>query len=375
MQPSARTESRKPFRFRFRLWEKKRGARRTGSKWMGGAGETLFWVAMFLVGVMALSELLVAHWGARESTSRGASWGLWLMLLVVVSLIGFGLGGIVYTLLQVGTSAERRSDLARRAARLGPTAEHSETTPVYPAIPSEENLTDSPGVRLSYRLPVIESPSIQLVLVAVLSLLWNSIVAVLLVLVANQIPPGTWSGWSLGVVLLFAAAGGAALYYLVRLLVVTTATGPTSVEISDLPLYPGRRYRVYVAQMGQHPVSNMQLSLVCDERVSYRQGTDTRTESRRVIQQEVFSRTDVQARAGLPFEYECEMLVPSHVMHSFQASHNSIEWKLLIRGQSKRWPPFESCFPVIIYPPATSQLPQRHESAEQTNHDHNRKIG
>lgn len=354
MPQPARTESRRPLRSRFRLWEKKRGARRTGSKWMGGAGETVFWVAMFLVGVMALSELIIAHWGDRQSASQGTSWGLWLLLLVFVSLIGCGLGGIVYTLLQVGTSAERRLALARRAASLAPAPEHPDSNEDFPCIPSDENLTNSPGVRLRYRLPVVESPGAHLLLIAILSLLWNGVVAVLVVLVANQIPPGAWTGWSMVVVLIFAGMGVAALYYLIRLLLLSTALGPTSVEVSDHPLIPGRRYRVYVAQMGQQPVNRMQLNLVCDERVSYRQGTDTRTESRRVFQQEIFVRNDVQVRPGLPFEYECDLAIPSNVMHSFLAAHNGVEWKLMIRGEAKNWPPYERCFPIVIFPPATS---------------------
>jgi hypothetical protein len=61
-------------------------------------------------------------------------------------------------------------------------------------------------------------------------------------------------------------------------------------------------------------------------------------------------RGDLPVRPGLPFEHECELSIPQNVMHSFHASHNWIEWKLVVRGEPRRWPPYERSFPVIVYP-------------------------
>ena len=49
----------------------------------------------------------------------------------------------------------------------------------------------------------------------------------------------------------FAAIGILSLYYWLRLLLLATAIGPTSLEISDHPIYPGHRYRVYLTQAGR----------------------------------------------------------------------------------------------------------------------------
>ena len=46
----------------------------------------------------------------------------------------------------------------------------------------------------------------------------------------------------------------------------------------------------------------------------------------------------------------CDVVVPASAMHSFQAPHNAIHWKLVVRGRPRRRTPFERTFPVIVYP-------------------------
>ncbi len=100
---------------RFRWWEKKRGSRQTGSKILGGAAEALFFAVLFFVGILALTELVVLRLFADSHGFLTDGWGLWLSGLVLASLILIGAGGLIYTAMMTGTSAERRSALAKRA--------------------------------------------------------------------------------------------------------------------------------------------------------------------------------------------------------------------------------------------------------------------
>src|SRR5689334_1206328 len=101
----------------FRLWEKKRGQRRTGSRLVGGLGEGLFFGSLFVLGIAGLSSILAERLSSTaEDVQLG--FGFWVIVLVSSSLTILGAGGFVFSVLQVGASRERRSAMARRAERM-----------------------------------------------------------------------------------------------------------------------------------------------------------------------------------------------------------------------------------------------------------------
>ena len=75
-----------------------------------------------------------------------------------------------------------------------------------------------------------------------------------------------------------------------------------------------------------------------------------RTETRRVYQDRCFVRTNFEIAQGIPFESRCSVRVPPEAMHSFQASHNEVSWKLLVRGSVHGWPDYEREFQIVVNP-------------------------
>ena len=100
----------------FRFVEKKRGRRRTGSNLVGSLGEAIFCGSLFLLGTLLLSILMGAYLARPTPEQFGCGVGGWLLILVTSSSVVLGGGGLIWTVLRVGTSAERRSALATRAA-------------------------------------------------------------------------------------------------------------------------------------------------------------------------------------------------------------------------------------------------------------------
>ena len=37
-------------------------------------------------------------------------------------------------------------------------------------------------------------------------------------------------------------------------------------------------------------------------------------------------------------------------MHSFHSANNSVNWKLVVRGEVAHWPTFERGFSIVVYP-------------------------
>ena len=328
---------------RLRLWEKKRGHRTTGSTRLAAAGETLFFLALSIAGVVTLAQLFVLRFAWHSENWLTTNVGLCLSFLLLVPLSVVSAYKAIYHALTAGNSAERIAALTNRAKNSELLADvRALGTTTLPTIPCDANLTNSPGIRLPFRLPSATSSSWRLAIVAGFCLLWNSAVAVLAIWAfqsANfhlmDLFTGSW--WTLFriVVLVYLTIGILATRYLFELLAKTAAIGPTSLEVSALPMRLGNEYRVFLSQSGHLHIDWLELKLVCDEEVSFTDGTDTRSESRRVFESEVFRHDNFEILPSEPFHCECPLDVPCDGMHSFVSGHNAVTWKLVVRLQPK----------------------------------------
>ncbi len=424
----------------FRLFGKKRGHRRTGSKALATAGESLFFAFLLAIGsvflVVLLAKWVVPEWRAnhefieqaaivldkriaedrdsdgklvfrpearieyevnnrqlqtwtydvarawlssREDAQRmldridvgreyycwydpldptravlvrGYSWWFWLLLLVPAGFIVIGGIGLIHALWQWGKSSEH---LAARGqlGRIDFLEELHTTSKDFPAIPSDTDLTNSPGTHLKYRLPIHTSQGWRLFTATTACLLWNGIVAMFIVVAIHK----HWRGeaeWRLDLFIVpFMIVGGFLIYYFVRELLIATGVGPTLLEISGHPLWPGKTYQLFFEQSGHLTINRLEVTLECEELSTYRQGTDARTDRRLVYCQQLFRTDNVEIRPAEPFSATCELPIPLGVMHSFKADHNEVQWKLVVCGHPEGWPDFERRFPVVVYPPSS----------------------
>ncbi len=287
---------------------------------------------------------------------RGYRWWVWAVLALPVLFVLIGAGGLLFSLLHWHTSAERRAILARRAAARELLRGNGRAAPEYPTVPEEAGINDSPGTKLRYRLPIATSPGWALFGTFLGCAGWNG--TLLLVMAVN----GHFAGipdWSTILFLLpFAAVGALLVAALVRQLLRTTGVGPTQVELSDHPLHPGARYEVFISQSGRLPLDSLELQLRCEEQATYREGTNTRTETRGVYAQRLYCGEDLKGQRSAPFQATCELVVPPGVMHSFKSEHNSVTWRLVVQGRLAGRRDYRRDYPVIVFP------------AEQTNgHD------
>ena len=276
---------------------------------------------------------------------REGRWWVWLAFTVPASFVVIGAGGLIYSLLRWGRSAEQRAAMTQRVQErdfLG------RGRRVYPSVPRGADMTNSPGTRLRFRLPMATSPGWALFGTFAFCLIWNGLVSVFLVIAIRSHVAGE-PDWFLTIFIIpFALIGLGAIVVLFRQLLVTTGIGPTLVEISNHPLAPGQRYRLFLSQSGRLTINSMRVSLVCEETATYRQGTDTRTETQEVYRQELLRREGFDIQSGLPFEAELELDVPAEAMHSFKAAHNEIGWSLAVEGDVLGWPDYKRSFSVVV---------------------------
>ena len=315
---------------------------------MGNVGEAVFFFVLLAVGCLALAGLIAQHISGADAVAVGFSF--YLVLLVVVSFVIAGGVGLAYTLLNTGMSPERRRTITRRAARSDAVGRAEERQPALNAVPDDSNITNSPGTKLAYRLPVATTSTLRLFAAAVVCLTWNSVVVVLAVLAGS----GRYAGGPTSLLLIasipFLAIGAWSIYFFLRELLHFTGIGPTSIEVSDHPLRPGRTYEMVIVQAGRLSVKSLQVRLICDEEATFRQGTDVRSETCRVASEVVLAGRDFQIRPDAVFEQSSSFTVPATAMHSFQSEHNSVLWKLLVSGDVVGWRSFQRTFPVVVLP-------------------------
>lgn len=426
----------------FRIWEKKRGSRRTVSRVVATVGETFFFSALFFFGVIftamagastwletwpirsmfpevanvkgegiiqeirvvevgsddyprfkpealvliELPERNYLRWTLRRNEitfateeeawqrldgykpgwiypawhdpdrpaqsivlERTPAYGLWVIFLVLISFIVIGGIGLIYTLLLMGTSVERRAAMAKKAKTLELLRE-SMPAATFPSIPNDANLTNSPGVRLAFRLPIEVSPGWWLLATLIFSLLWSGMAAVFFIAALGKHLAGN-PDWLLSIVALpTTAIALAAIYQFLREVTNQTRVGPTGLEISNHPLYPGKEYRVFVTQAGKMKVKQLRITLICEEAATFLQGTDVRSETKRVFEEEVAVARGFEIKPGMPFEADYQLKVPEGSMHSFKSDHNAIHWKLVVQINADHSTRLSRSFPIVVYP-------------------------
>jgi len=280
---------------------------------------------------------------------RDWQWENFFALTIPVSLIFMGLGMMIHvmTLPRIGGSKELAAVQTSTRSRL-----EGEFIPQgdFPYIPSVADFEDSPGIRLPYRLPMIDSPAWKLGVLSAVTLIWNAGCVIFLTIVACSFLQ-TLADWLLFCYLLpFLGIG---IWLLIHTLVEfrnATVVGPTILEISTFPLFPGRMVRIFLSQGGELPLQWLNVVLVCEEEAVFTHGTNTRREKLRVYQRLVFGEERVDITSNRAFDVEFPLEIPQEAMHSFIAPHNQINWRLIIQGKIGKFPMFERVFPLIVYP-------------------------
>lgn len=284
--------------------------------------------------------------------SRDSGWWAWLLaLLLPGALVVFGGSGLARAMRRWGRSEEAIAATAGLSNLLGRTAP---ALPGPPGVPPCDDLVNSPGTLLRYRLPIESPENWALTGIGLFALLWNTVLAVLAVGAGFDLARGGRDWLLLAVLVPCCAVGIAAVAAFIRGLVLATAVGTTHVEIADHPLLPGRRYDVMIAQGGSGVLRELTATLELEESATFRQGTDTRCERLAVKRLAIAAWHDVRLEPGKIFETRFTVGIPADAMHSFAADHNAVRWRLVIRGAPARWPPFTRTFPLVVFPPPRS---------------------
>lgn len=320
---------------------------------VGQVGEAFWFATICAFGVLSLSTLVAWQVFSPETHLFSVGYGFWLLVLVSCFFIGIGSVGFFFRVVRVAYSDEHRNVMAKTALPIPlgmDEIEDDRGSP--PMVPRLHAYTDSPGVKLAYRLPADRPEVRELVLGSIFVLAWDALVAAVVAVAFSRWLRGQFDLFVIALLLpAFGYIGFRVNRWFFRRFRIALGIGPTTLEIDHLPLRAGRAYRLLVVQYGRLALKKLSVSLVCDEVATYHWGTDTRTDRQEVWRTSVIDQGRSRIDWGRPLEIEGSVTVPTDAMHSFQSPHNAIQWKIVVEGEASRWPSYCRSFPVVVYPP------------------------
>ena len=262
--------------------------------------------------------------------------GLWFMLFTLLfPLVGFSL--VAWGIVRV---IRRRRE---RAGLIG----LSEGAPQSsaPAVPD-----DVPG---PVELKPAQGRIAKLVFIGIFSLIWNGFVwSMIGFAIMPDILKGSGEAWfGLLFLSLFAIIGlgliGAFVHQLLAL------TNPRlRLIVNRRTFRPGDLLELEWECSGNPSrLTSLTIAIEGRESATYTRGTDTSTDTH------VFERTPLanldDAVAILSGRVKIQLSVET--VPTFIASHNKIEWTLIVRGVIPRWPDISDDYPITILPPRTTR--------------------
>lgn len=143
---------------------------------------------------------------------------------------------------------------------------------------------------------------------------------------------------------------GLGAWMLISGLMVRSKIYGAAVALERWPLRLGERFNVeYEQQAKRHmKIDRVTLELICQEWVRYRQGTDTRTDTKDVYEHKVVLLESGDVPANWRLTGTTQLEIPSDRMHSFDASNNKIKWLLRLQTEIASWPDYKAEFPLEV---------------------------
>jgi hypothetical protein len=124
------------------------------------------------------------------------------------------------------------------------------------------------------------------------------------------------------------------------------------VETDRFPVFPGETIELVLLQPSRPRLDALSVQLVCTERASYRQGTNTETATERVYAAEIVFDPAFAPGDPVPARLAGRATLPDDAMHSFAATHNHVVWSIEIVRTFRGTAPITRTREFVVAPPS-----------------------
>jgi hypothetical protein len=190
------------------------------------------------------------------------------------------------------------------------------------------------------------SPLAKFLAMVFFALFWNGIVSVFVYMAVRSFVRGR-PEWFLSIFIIpFVLVGLAVFVSAFYSLFAIFIPRPTlTLSRAQIPL-GGRARLSWTFSGNPYALRRLRIYLRAEEKCTYRQGKNTRTEEHRFHNQTIF---ETQNQQEFP-NGEIEIRVPADTMHSFVAANNKVIWTIHMEGEIPLRPDINADFPFTVTP-------------------------
>lgn len=265
---------------------------------------------------------------------RGSTWFFFVVLLIFFSVgVGIMFGG--WRSIQKNRALEQ-GELPERKRRSRPSRRAPPSSPPIP--------TDSGR---GFRLAPDQTPAKKLLILAGVAAFWNGIVGTFLVVILKGQANGDGPPKFVLLFLIpFVVIGVLLIVGVFHSLLALLNPKPTlTLDRAAIPIGGSARLEWNIAGHVRRLMS-LELRWVGEEVARYRRGTSV-SESIEIFEDRVLVHLEPSSRLA---EGHVDIAVPADAMHSFEAKHNRVRWKIALVGPIRRWPDLELDYPIEVLP-------------------------
>lgn len=267
---------------------------------------------------------------------RSNVWG-WVFLLIPTTLMLSGGALLNARIYERVFSQEARASARRQTTR-------------YPTLPNTPPAGSSPGRELALRLAPDARSTFSFGTASFGAILWNVAVAAIFVwtLCVAKTRGDFVASW-----LFLAIFGGLGLVFACRVwtrLQIERVVGSTELEISTLPVLPGRKVKFCLFLRGRICVKRLDVFLKCEEIARYLQGTNSITHRHEAYSAPIFTQYGVDVPSRDTRLERFTATIPIGAAPSFRAEHNEVVWKVTLQMEFGDGGVYTRDFEIVVYP-------------------------
>lgn len=275
--------------------------------------------------------------------SRGASHNLWFGLIPLVFILigGGGILGLIWSGRRANwaTHGAQRSDdqPGRRDDWLPELAQRQAQDAGSPRGLTHDAQPVSPTrSRLGKALAVL-----------VFMLIWNGVVGVLLYQVYNE-----GASWGMTLFMIPFVLVGLGFFVGMGYMLLSLSNPVVRMTFDPRVVELGQTMELDWSIDGRaERIQKLTVKIEGLERASYTRGTDTITDEHVFFEQTLFESEALDRRDPLARDGSAELELPRGTMHSLDADHNKIIWRVKVHGDIPKWPDVKDEYEFAVVPP------------------------
>lgn len=277
--------------------------------------------------------------------SRGWSNNIWFGAIPLVFVL-IGGGGLVGMFLS-GKRERWATKSAKGTDRVGPRSE-DEWLPKFARSSEQDGGIDSRARSDADTVSPTRSRLSKLAFVLVFMLIWDGVTFAVL---ASMFKDGIADNWGPALFMIPFVLIGIGFLFAAGYMVLSLSNPVVRMRFDPRVIPWGAPLRVDWTIDGRaERIERLTVTVEGLERASYTRGTDTITDEHLFFEHTLYDAEAMDRRDPMSREGNAELQLPANAMHSLDANHNKVVWRIKVKGEIPKWPDVNDEYEFAVVP-------------------------